>query len=215
VAIKDIGAARESLGSTRYRDFVVVAVHCRTRLWRTRQIKVHVTCNEQIEMAIAIVVQKAAASAPAIRRPGHAGFFRNVAKRTVAIVVIKDIFSEVRDKKIIEAVVVVVANTARLTPSRMREPCLGGDVGKCSVAVVVKQKTGGTMIADGRIETGTVHEENIKPAVIVIVEEGNTATHLFEQELLVCGIARNIPGATQASGSGDIGEGNREWRFNG
>ena len=67
----------------------------------------------------------------------NAGFIGDVGERAVAIVVIKDIASELGDKEIGEAVVVVVAPNAAEAIAGAGDAGFVGDVGERAVAVVV------------------------------------------------------------------------------
>src|SRR5207247_9232748 len=73
----------------------------------------------------------------------------------------------------------------------------------------MKQKTGRSGVAHFRIETAAIHQKDVEPAVVVVVEQGRAAAHLLQQELLVLRSARDIPGLYQAGGGGDIREYNR------
>src|SRR5262245_53680833 len=94
-------------------------------------------------MAIAVVVDKAAARSPAIRRSGQSGFQGHIREGTVTIVVIKRVSAPIADEQVIEAVVIVITYAAALTPSGARETSLLGDVCERAVAIIVKEVTGG------------------------------------------------------------------------
>ena len=117
VAIEDIRAAGESQWSTRNRDVVVATVGRLTGPRRRRRIEIHIVGDEQIEMAVAVVIQKAAARAPARSGSSDSGLFRDVGKRAVTVVVIEHVPAPVGDEQIVEAVVVVIADTTSLAPA--------------------------------------------------------------------------------------------------
>ncbi len=57
------------------------------------RIEIDVVCDIEIEMAVAVVIEKGAAGVPAFQAGrgagGDAGFFRDIGERAVAIVVIE------------------------------------------------------------------------------------------------------------------------------
>src|SRR5687768_6151751 len=82
-------------------------------------------------------------------------------------------------------------------------------VGKCPVAIVVKQVAARLRVAHCWIEAGAVDKEDVDPAVVVVIEERGAATHLLQQELLVLGTAGNVAGAEEPRSSRDISEQHR------
>src|SRR5262245_60633134 len=72
-------------------------------------------------------------------------------------------------------------------------------VGKGPVAVVPKQIACRLEIADLGIEAAAVDEEDIEPAVVVVIEERDATAHFLEQELLVGPIPRDVEGSAEAS----------------
>ena len=89
---------------------MIVAVDGLSRLGRACRVKVHIIRDEEIEMAIEVVVQKAAARTPATATPRDAGFFGHVRKGSIAVVMIQNVATPVADEQIVVAVVVVVAD---------------------------------------------------------------------------------------------------------
>jgi len=81
------------------------------------EIHVNVIGDEEIELAVAVVVNESAAGIPALAASGDAGFFRYFGEGAVAVVVVEAVFAKVADEEIVEAVVVVVADAAALPPA--------------------------------------------------------------------------------------------------
>ena len=106
---------------------------------RRGQIEIDVVGDEQIELPVAIVVDEGAASVPALAFARHASLLADIGERAVAVVVIQNVLAEVGDEQIVPAVVVVVADANALSPARVRDSGLRGDVGKCAVAIVAEQ----------------------------------------------------------------------------
>ena len=75
------------------------------------------------------------------------------------------------------------------------------DVGERAVAIVVEQVAGRLAIADLGIEAAAVDQEDVEPAVVVVVEERDAAAHLLEQELLVGRASRDVEGRARPAAS--------------
>ncbi len=208
IAVENVRAASETLRAAGNGNVVVVAVACLARLGSAGEIEIHVVRDEQVEVAVAVIIQKTASCAPRITVPGNAGLFRHVGECAVAIVVIQDVVSPVSDEQIVVAIVVVVADAASLSPARTSQACFLCDVGERAVTIVVKQVAGGMAIRLSRRKACSIHQKNVEPAIVVVIEQGNTAAHFLQQELLVRHAAGNVLGAQQAGGSGYVGENN-------
>ena len=88
-------------------------------------------------MAVAVVVKEGTAVPPGFAGTGDASSFAYIAEGAVAIVVIEDVFPVVGDVKILEAVVVVVADADALAPTSVSKAGLSRNVGKSAVLIVV------------------------------------------------------------------------------
>src|SRR4029077_16998028 len=102
-----------------------------------------------------------------------------------AVVVIENVFAPVGEKKIEVAVVIVVADTTSLTPSG---PCYAGargHIGKGAVMVIVVEMSGGSLILGESFDGGTVRQENVGPAIVVIVENHSAVARGFDDELFM------------------------------
>ncbi len=95
------------------------------------------------------------------------GFVRDVGKCSVAIVVIENVASELRDVQIGKAVVVVISANTSKTITRAGDPSLVGDIGKTSVAAVAVQ---GVAHHDAAVvEVAAVHKVDVLPAIAIKV----------------------------------------------
>src|ERR1700722_4865131 len=142
-------------------------------------------------MAVAVVVDERAAVAPGLAGTGDACLFAYVGESAVAVVVIEDVFSVVRDVEIFLAIVVVVADTNALAPAGMGEAGFLGDVGETAVVIVVIQMTSGGFLGGSRIEAGAVSDENVGPAVVVVVENGDAGAGGFKDVFFGVYAAKN------------------------
>src|SRR5258708_1559985 len=167
------------------------------------QVEIDVIGDEKIEVAIAIVVDKSAAGVPALAGAGDACFFGDVGEGGVAVVVVENIFAEVGDEKIVETVVVVIADADALSPARMMQAGFGSDVGEGAVAIVFEKMRNRFLASRKTFEAPAVDEENIQPAVVVVIVKSDTAAGGFEKVFVFvlatengfgvqAGLARNV-----------------------
>ncbi len=156
-------------------------------------------------MAIPVVVHKGAAGPPSGPVAGQAGFLGYVGERPVAVVVIEDVLSVIGNEEVFEAVVVVVAHADTLSPARPGHPCLLGYVGESPVAVVLEEVAGRFLARREAIQAPAIHQEDIEPAVVVVVEERRPAAGGFEQVLVFLLVAEQGL-CIQASFTGYVNE---------
>ncbi len=83
------------------------------------EIEAQVVGDEQIETAIAVVVDKRAAGTPSHVRPTQSGGRGHILKRLAAVVAIQNVAAVIRDEQIEPAVAVVRRRRRRLKPT----PC--------------------------------------------------------------------------------------------
>src|SRR5437016_4010229 len=132
-------------------------------------------------MAVAIVVEEGAAGVPSRLRLQQAGFLRDVGEGAVAVVAIEDVLAVIADEEVVPAVVVVIADTAALAPSRAGESRFHGNVSEGAVAIVFEEVRDGFLSFGEAFEARAVDQEDIDPVVVIVVEEGHTAAGGFEQ----------------------------------
>jgi hypothetical protein len=139
--------------------------------------KVHVVGDKEVEMAVAVVVEKCASGAKAIASVQQAGFGRHIGKCAVAVVAVEAVVAVVGEEQVLEAVVVVVADADAHSPAGIGESGFGGHIGKRAVAVVVIEPVAGARRS--AFERTAAEQEDVHPAVVVVVEEGASAAHRF------------------------------------
>ncbi len=144
-----------------------------------RLVELGELADEQIEPAVVVVIEPDRAGTPAWSRDTR--FLRHVGEGAVAIVVIEDAASVLRNVEVWEAISVVIPhrNThAIATPSHagfLRH------VGECAVAIVAIQRVAQGMRRLVEIAFAAVDEVNVHPAVIVVIEEGTSRAAGFWQ----------------------------------
>src|SRR5260370_15861204 len=93
------------------------------------------------------------------------------------------------------AIVVVVAYGSAEAPSPMMNARLRRNVGEGAIVIVVIELAGTTPACFHVLELGSLHEENVHPAIIVVAKDDNAATHRFHDlahALIVSGILKII-----------------------
>ena len=111
-------------------------------------------------------------------------FLTDIRECPVAVVTIQNIFSVVAYEEIFIAVVVIVSDANALSPSCMRQARFLGNVGKSSVVIIVVQVICGLLFAGKRVESRSIHDKNIRPAIVVIIEYGHACAGSLEDEFL-------------------------------
>ena len=102
------------------------------------------------------------------------------------IIVVKPVLPVVPHIDVGPAVVVVVGNAHAVAPTVVCHASLGSHIGEGSIMIVVKQRgVRRRFLAIQRIECGTVHQVDVEPAVVVIIDQANARSVGFEDELLL------------------------------
>ena len=193
VVIEEIFSAGEAGRSAGYDDaFVGAGTFFGER--SGFQVEVDVVGDEEIEMAVFVVVDPGAAGVPARFGAGleEAGAFGDVGEGAVAIVVIENVLAVVGDEEIVVAVVVVVADAAGLSPAGADvEAGTFGDIGEGAVAIIFEEAAMRLFALRETLEAPAVDEEEIEPAVVVVVVEGQAAAGGFEKIFIFADAAEN------------------------
>src|SRR5215471_6328927 len=90
--------------------------------------------------------------------------------------------SQASDIDVIKSVVVKVGNRAAQSIHLDRKPCVSGDVGEGAIFVVVIERRDGSYALPAR-PAHRVDQQNVLPAIVVIVDEGTTRTQGFREIL--------------------------------
>jgi len=99
---------------------------------------VHVAWDEEVEEAVAIVIAPSRSGGPAAE--SHAGFFGDVRKSAVVIVVVQAILAEVGDVDVRPTVIVVIGDGDAEAPTFVGDAGSGGDVGEGAIVIIVEER---------------------------------------------------------------------------
>src|SRR5581483_2372128 len=114
-----------------------------------------------------------------IMKPGFGGDIDKAPPSlAVRLVVVKDHLAQVSDEQVIEAVVIEISDGAAHAEAGSGESYLLGDIAERAVAVVTielagRQPGGARWGLDGTV----LDQEEIGPAVVVVVDPGEPAAH--------------------------------------
>ena len=173
---------------------------------RFRRIELDVVADEEIEMAVAVVVEKGAAGAPAELLVVKAGLASDVGKGSVSVVVEQDVVSPEAAEQVVPAVVVVVADADAGLPAGASQAGFFGDIGERSVAIVLVQMRGRSLARRPvGVEARAIGEIDVEPAVVVVIEEGQAAAFGFNDVALVIDAAPDV-GSIQSGFAGYVDE---------
>ena len=141
----------------------------------------HVVGDDQVELAVAVVIHPRRAGAELVRAP-HARGLGDVGECPVAVVVEQVALPKRRDEDVVEAIVVVIADRRAHAEQRDGQSRLRGHIGERAVAIVVIELQRRWLAGRGPVLA--VHQQNVGIAVIVVVDESAARAHGFRQPLL-------------------------------
>src|SRR5436190_17380846 len=142
-------------------------------------------------MAVAVVIYKSASRAPPRALIEQAGLGGHVTERAITVIVEQHVVAEVGEEQVFVPVIVVIADADALSPTAVRQACLHRDIGERAVAVVLEQMTVRLLARRKAFEPRAIYDENIEPAVVVVVVEGNPAAGGFQQVFVLVLAAKN------------------------
>ena len=97
---------------------------------------------------------------------------------------IKTILAIVGDVEVLPSVIVVVAHAYPLPPSACRESSLHRHIGKSSIVIISVQMIGRGLSPGKSFEGRAIHQKNIRPAIIVIIEDCRTRSGSLDDVFL-------------------------------
>ena len=153
---------------------------------------IEIAADEQVELAVVVVVEKAGARAPSGGR--HSRLRRHILKRAVAAIPVENIGTIGGQVEILKSVVIIIADgDAHSVPGPdPGQARLLGDIGEFSVAIVPVEPIPvlGVALVDFRprrhrvLEPGAVSEEDIEIAIVIVVKKRDASAHCLQQVLV-------------------------------
>ena len=150
--------------------------------------------DKQIQQTIVVIIEPARRNGPWLL-PG-AGVrqsrpLRHVIERTIPTIAVQNVSIDTGDEQVGGAVIIVVGGRNAHGKPFPANASLGRHVGECAVAFVPVEAVvvGGIRFFQLRL-AGSVHEVDVGPAVVVIVEDGDAGNHRLDLMLIA---GRRIP----------------------
>src|SRR5690242_19696925 len=108
------------------------------------------------------------------------------------IIMIKTILARIGDVEIFPSIIVVISDANSLAPSRRDESRLRSHIGKSSVMIVVIQMVRGSPIGGEALQCCAIHNEDVGPSVVVIIENGDAGSGCLDDVFLGVNSTENI-----------------------
>ena len=140
--------------------------------------------DKEVEAAVTVEIEEGGAGVPPGLMVKEAARARDVRERPVAVVVVKHVLAVIGDEQIEKAVVIVVARAHPLTPPMFDEAGLGCNVRKGTIAIVLVEMIGRLLAAREVDGAPAVDDEDVRPFVIVVVEDCRAPARRGEQKIL-------------------------------
>ena len=180
VVVKErMEAGREAARTAVHPHVPEHAVLVLSGLRRAVRIEIEVVGDEQVEPAVAVVVDPGAARAPMRPILADAGFLGHIGERAVPVVVVQHVLAPVGDEQVFEAVVVVVADADAVGPAGTNQPGLRRDIGESAVAIVLVEAVGGAFRSG--FEARAAENEDVEPAVVIVVARRRSRSPSFRR----------------------------------
>lgn len=142
-------------------------------------VEIHEAADEKVEAPVVVVVKPDSAGGPSWRC--HTRFVRHVRKSVVAVVVIEDAAPVLRYVEVWEPVAVVIAGSQAHAIATTWRSGFFRYICECAVAIVSVQGISKGWIGIKEVAFAAVHEVNIHPTVVVVVDEGAARPCGFRQ----------------------------------
>ena len=199
IMVKVIAGKWEASRSAVDGDSPVVAHGVITRFRQVRPVNLQVISDKQVQMTITIIVDKGAARAPSgFAAVAQACELRHVSECSIPIILIKNILAIIGNKDIFKAIVIVVRDGDCARPSTAHQARLLRNIAERAVSIIFIQPI--RRARDGLAGARTAEHQNIQPAIIVIVEKGNSTADRLEDIFLL--VNASIDGGGSKAGAG-------------
>src|SRR5438445_10345232 len=145
-------------------------------------VEVDEAAYKKVESAVVIVVKPDGAGSPA--RGCDPLLLDHIRKCPVAVVSIENTAAILRYVEVGEAVSVVIADCHTHPVAASRDPRLFGDVRERAIAIVVIESIAKRRTRIIKIALAAVHQIDVHPSVVVVIEEGTAGSSSFRQKHL-------------------------------
>jgi hypothetical protein len=140
-------------------------------------VEIDVPADEQVESAVVVIIEPDRACRPAGR--GDTRLSAHIGEGAVAIIVIQDATAVAGDEQVRKAIAVIVSYGDALRIASSADAGLFGDVRKSTVAVVLIKGVAQRRIGIVEVAFPAVDQEDVHPAVVVVIEKSAARAHGF------------------------------------
>src|SRR5262245_17736143 len=164
------------------------------------EVEVDIVGDKEVQVSVPVIIQKSAARAPACRFEHQPGALRDIDKTALSGIPVKVILSEIGHEQIIEAVIIIIGYTRALAPARPDQVRLFCHISEFSYFIIAIEVISGFLPLRETFESGAVDQENIEPAIVVVVEERDTTAGHLENKSLLSILPSHMPGCQSCPG---------------
>src|ERR1700722_5959400 len=108
------------------------------------------------------------------------------------LVVIQAVLSVGGDVEVFPSVVVVIAYADALAPAGGGQASLHSHIGEGSIVVVAVEMVGGGPSVGKAFESGSIDEEDVRPSIVVVIEDGDAGPGGFDNVFFRGQAAENV-----------------------
>ncbi len=141
-------------------------------------VEIHIVGNEQIQLAVVIVINEGRASRPT--GIVHPSGLRYIRKCAVAVILEEAVWPKASYIQIIKPVIIIIAGGDSHSPTDVPDVGLVRYISKRAVTVVVIESAFGLLIGFDQVNGQRVDEVDVRVAIIIIIEEGDSAAHRLD-----------------------------------
>src|ERR1043166_6414456 len=174
-----------------------------------------VIANEKVQLSIIVVINPGGARAP-IFRPGNSCGLRHFTKPSFAFIMKKIVSPHRGNEYVGHAIIVVITNGNAHPITTYVQTGPGGDICEMTMAVIVIKGHGGGCRAWRSMcrPVGTIDEQQVRVAIVIVVEERDTAPQGFGKQFVSIGaVVMEEMDASALSNIGELGGGDFVARF--
>src|ERR1700677_175683 len=169
IVIEHVGGGVEAAWTTHHRHPFPDAPLPLSRFGGSLYIEADIVCDHQVELAVAIIIDKGATGSPLSATSGNPGSPAHFFERAIVLIVVEPVGPVIRDVQIIESIIVVITHASSLAPSARGESGSECHVAKRAIAIVVVEMTRGMLLAS--IQRVAVDQGDVGPTMMVIIDD--------------------------------------------
>src|SRR5579883_1349628 len=155
-------------------------------------VVMNISRHKEVQPSIAVIIAKTCSCGPVTEC--DACLFGNVSKGAVVVVVKEAVLSKVGHIKIWPAIVVIIAYGTTVPPAVVGHACLCRNIGERPVMIVVKERCMRRLrLAIQRLIGGPVYQINVKPSIMVVIQQAGPGASGLKNEGLLRGAHFVVP----------------------